>query len=160
LRQRGRASQRLLPIGGHDRTPRAAADGRIAETPLVLGHDSGPPLIVSPRTPRAGLDQHLDRSGRCHGQQSEPQQPAQLAHPWIAFPAAPATGGANRQPDLVAYRRAVHGLQHQFEVEADLQLADDDRHRSALMQRHQVAAAYLALHLEAEIFEETLDRQI
>jgi hypothetical protein len=40
----GGAGQRLLPMGRHDRPPRAATDGRIAETTLMLGHNFQAPL--------------------------------------------------------------------------------------------------------------------
>ena len=107
---------------------------------------------IAARTPGPRLDQHLDAAGRGHAEKSETQEPAQLAHARIAL-AAGARGRAHRKPDLVAGRGAVDTLQHEFEVEAELQLADHDDGRLVRPQRDQLTAADFALHVESEAFE-------
>ena len=64
------------------------------------------------------------------------------------------------RPYLVAGGGAIHGLEHQFKIEAELQLANDDDRRLAFRNGEEIAAADLAFHGEAEAFEERLDRQI
>ena len=78
----------------------------------------------------------------------------------IVLAASAAPRGADGEPDLVASGRPIDGLQHQIESEGELQLADDDRGGLLAVQRYQIAAAHLALDLEAQLFEEALDRQI
>lgn len=124
----------------------------------MLGHDFGAPLIVSPWAPGAWFDEYFNRTRGQYRQQSETKQPAELTHPGIAFPSAPLAGGANRQPNFIAGSRSVNGLQHKFQIECNLQFADDDGGRGTFMQSNEIAAAYFALHLEAKAFEETLHR--
>ena len=109
---------------------------------------------IAARPPGTRLDQHLDAAGRGHAEQAETQKPAQLAHARIAL-AAGARRRAHRKPDLVAGRGAVDALQHEFEVEAELQLADHDDAAARPPQRDQVTAADFAFHVETEAFEKT-----
>ena len=55
---------------------------------------------------------------------------------------------------------AIDRLQDQFQVEGKLQFADHHDRRIVAAERHQVAAADLALDREAELFEEAFDGQI
>ena len=76
----------------------------------------------------------------------------------VAIPAAPR--GADREPDLVGRRQPVHALEHQFEAEAELHLQDDQHGRLAVAHAHHVAAADLALGLEASGGQELLDSRV
>jgi hypothetical protein len=55
---------------------------------------------------------------------------------------------------------AIDRLQDQFEIERELEFADHHDRRIVAAQRHEVAAADLALDREAELFEEAFDGQI
>src|SRR3954447_24099376 len=103
--QRNRACERLLPVGREYRPPRGAPDCRIAAAALVLGHDLGPALRIAAWTPGTRLDQDLDFAACRYAHEPEAQQPAELAHPRVTFPATAANGGADRKPNLVADRR-------------------------------------------------------
>src|SRR5271166_6551782 len=59
-------------------------------------------------------------------------------------------GGADGEPDLVAGGCAINRLKHQFEREALLQLADHDEFGRAIGKGDEIAAAHLALDLQAE----------
>ena len=93
-------------------------DGGIAASPPVLLDDPGPPLGVAPWTPRHRLDQHLDLAAGRHAEQAEAEQAAELAHARIVLAAAAASRGTHGEPDLVARRGAVDGLQDEIEGEA------------------------------------------
>ena len=64
--------------------------------------------------------------------------------------------------DYIARQGAgtVHRLQDQFQVEGKLQFADHHDRRIVAAQRHQIAAPDLALHGEAELFQEAFDGKI
>ena len=51
-------------------------------------------------------------------------------------------------------------LQHELQVEGKLQFPDHHDRRIVAAQRHQIAAADLALDREAEVLEEAFDGQI
>jgi hypothetical protein len=57
---------------------------------------------------------------------------------------------AHGEPNFIAGGRAIDSLQDQIESEAELQLTDDDRRWLIAIERHQVAAAHLALNLELQ----------
>jgi hypothetical protein len=59
-------------------------------------------------------------------EQAETEQAAELAHPRIPFPARASQRRSHRQPDLLACGAAIDALEDEFEVEAELQLADHD----------------------------------
>ena len=139
---------------------RAAAGGGIAPAPQMLLDDPGAALGIAPWAPGDRVDQDFDLAGRQYAEQAETKEPAQFAHPRIVLTASAAPRGADGEPDLIARGRAIDGLQDQIEGESELQLADDDRGGLMAVQRHQIAAAHLALDLEAQVFEEALDRQI
>ncbi|MFK4687057.1 hypothetical protein ABIF39_008870 [Bradyrhizobium diazoefficiens] len=65
-----------------------------------------------------------------------------------------------RDPHLVGGAGAIDRLQDQFEIEGELELADHDDRWIVAAQRHEIAAANLALHGEAELFQEAFDGQI
>src|SRR6266446_177900 len=114
---------------------------------------------IAARPPRPGLDQHLDAAARRHAEQAETKQPAKFAHARVALVAAP-SGETHGEPDLIARRHPVDALQHQFEIEAELQFADDDERRFIAADRDEIAAADFALHLEAKTLEKALDREV
>src|SRR5262249_9514150 len=94
-----------------------------------------------------------------NAQQAETQQPAKPAHARIVFPPPGAFGSPDRQPNLIARRQTVDALKQEVEIEAELQLANHDD-RCAAAQSDEIAAANLAFHLEAKLFEIAFDRQI
>src|SRR4029453_2828774 len=110
---------------------------------------------IAARTPRHGLDQHLNAAARRHAEKAEAQQPAKFAHARIALAAA-APRAAHGKPDLIASRRPIDALQHKLEIEAELQFTDDDERRFLAADRDEIAATDFALHLEAETLEEAL----
>ena len=65
-----------------------------------------------------------------------------------------------RQPHLVARRDAVDALQHEFEIEAELEFANDNDRRLAGAQGQEVAAADFAFDGKTQPFEEILDGNI
>jgi len=117
-------------------------------------------LGVATRMPRHRLDEDFHLAISRHAEQTEAEQATQLAHPWIMLTPSPTSRGAHGKPDLIAGSRAIHSLQDKVEREAELQLADDDRAGFTAVKRHQIAAAYLTLDLEAQSFEEAFDRQV
>src|SRR5262249_27663404 len=157
--ERSRTRGRLLAVGGHDRRFAGSAENGIAETPPMFVNEARTAPWIAARTPRPGLDQHLDASARRHAEKAEAEQPAKLAHARIALAAA-ATGNAHGEPDLIASRRPIDALQHKLEMEAELQFADDDERRLLAADRDEVASADFALHLEAEGLEEALHREV
>ena len=159
-REGGRTSKCLLAIGRHDGTTRATPNSGVTLAPLVFGNDGGSALGVAPRSPRDGLDKDLDLIAGGHREQPEAEQPTELLHASVVLAATTAAGGANCQPHLIASRRAIDGLQNKVEGEGEFQLADDNGGRGTVSYGHQIAAANLALHLEAKPLEEALHRRI
>ena len=115
-------------------------------------HEARSTLGIAARTPRPRLDQHLDAAGHGHAEKAETQEPAQLTHARIALTAG-TRRRTNREPDFIASRCAVDPLEDEFEVEAELELTDDDERRLARAQCDQIAAADFAFHVESEPFE-------
>ena len=106
------------------------------------------------------LDQHLDVAAAGDREHAEAEPAAQIAIARVALAALAARRHPGGQPDLVGGGGAIDRLQHQFEIEGKLQFADHHDRRLVAAQRHQVAAADLALDREAEVFEEAFDGQI
>ena len=71
-----------------------------------------------------------------------------------------AGGQFGGEPDLVTGGGAVNRLQDQLEIEGELQFADHHDRGIVAAQRHEIAAADLALDGEAEVFEKPFDRQV
>jgi putative tryptophan/tyrosine transport system substrate-binding protein len=69
-------------------------------------------------------------------------------HARIAL-AAGSCRGTDGEPDFIAGRRAVDSLKNEFEIEAELQLTDDNQRRFVATERYEIATADLALHVEA-----------
>jgi hypothetical protein len=116
-------------------------------------------LGIAARTPRPRLDQHLDAAGHGHAEKAETQEPAQLTHPRIALTAG-SRRRTDREPDFVASRCAVDPLEDEFEVEAELELADDDERWLVRPQRDQIAAADFTFDVESEAFEKAFHRAV
>ena len=114
---------------------------------------------IAARPPRAGLDQHLDVTRRRDAEKSKTQQPAKLTHARITRAAA-ATRHAHSKPDLIAGGAAIDTLQHELEIEAKLQLANDYERRFFAANSNEIAAADFAFNLEAETLEEALHREV
>ena len=152
--------QRLLAIGGHDRLTRNAACDGVALPLAMFGDDRGPALRITPRSPGHGLDDDVDPASSGHGQKPEAKETTKLLDASIILATATAARGAHGQPNLIAGCRAIDRLQNKIKGEGQFQLADDDGDRFAFSKGHQIAAADLALDVEAEPFEKALDRKI
>jgi len=160
LRERRRAGECLLSICGHDGRSRAAAEGGVAVAASMLVDEPRSMLGVAARPPRTGLDENFDPSGGKHAEKTEAEQPAEFADAGIALATAAARGGAHGEPYFVTGRRAIDALQHELEVEAFLQLTDDDQRRLAALERNQIALLDLSLDLIAEALEKAFHGQI
>jgi len=114
---------------------------------------------IATRPPWAGLDERLDAASRRYAEKSKTQEPAKLAHARIIRVAA-ATRHAYGEPDLIASRAAVDALQHQLQIEAELQLPNDEDGRFVAANSDEIAATDFAFDLEAETLEEALHREI
>ena len=68
------AVERLLPVSGHDRPPRTAANSRIAPALPMLLDDARPPLRVAPGSPRLRFHDDLDLAPCGYGNQAESKQ--------------------------------------------------------------------------------------
>ena len=90
----------------------------------------------------------------------KPRKSTELFHAGVVLPAAPPLGGADGEPDLVAGGCAINGLKHQFEREALLHLADHDQFGRAFGKGDEIAAAHLALDLQAEPLQMDFYRSI
>ena len=91
---------------------------------------------------------------------AEAEPPAQIAIPRVALAALAAGRNLGRDPYLVGSTGAIDRLQDQFQIEGELELSNHDNGRIIAAQRHEVTAADLALHREAELFEEAFDGRI
>src|SRR4051812_25227397 len=78
--QRSRTRQRLLPVGGHDRDFRGAAERWIAEPAAMLVEKPRAAFGVAARPPWPRLDQDFDPAAARHAKQPKAQETAQLAH--------------------------------------------------------------------------------
>ena len=103
---------------------------------------------------------HLDVAGIGHREHAETEPAAQIAIARVALASLAARRHFCRQPDLVGGAGAIDRLQDQFQIEGKLQFADHHDRRIVAAERHQIAAADLALDREAELFEEAFDGQI
>jgi uncharacterized protein YfaQ (DUF2300 family) len=115
---------------------------------------------IAARSPRTRLDQYVHLASRRYAEQSEPEEPAKAPYARILFSTAAALRKPDRQPDLVGSCRTVNTLQHEVQIEAEFQLADDDDRRTVATQGNEVTAADLTLHVKSEGLEEPFDGQI
>src|SRR5262245_64380906 len=106
----------------------------------MLLDEARPPPRITARTPRPRLDQNIHPAAGGDGEQPEAEEPAQLAHARIVRATA-AGRCAHREPDLVACGGAVDALEHELEVEGELELAHNHDRRLVPAQRHQITAA-------------------
>ena len=160
LRQCGGAGESTLAIGRHDRRPRPPAFGGIAAPALVFFDETGPAPRIFARHRRGWTNQHLDFPVRQYPEQAKTEPSTEVAKSGVAFTPFPARREAGGQPNFVAGVRAVDPLQHELEIESQLELTDHDDRRVVALQRYQITAADLALDDEAEPFEEGFDRPI
>ena len=118
--------ERLLTIGRHLWRPgRTARDG-IPLAATMLLDNARTPFGVAPGLPWRGSHHHVDPALGGDGEKAETQEPTELLHARVVFPAAPPLGGRDSEPDLVTGGCAINGLKHQFEREASLHLTDHD----------------------------------
>jgi hypothetical protein len=150
-------SKRLLTIGSHLGHPgRTAHDGIPLATTMLL-NDARTPFGIAPRLPWRWLCDHVDPPLCGDGEKAKAEESTELLYARVVLPAPPPLGGADSEPDLVAGGCAINGLKHQFEREALLHLADHDEFRRAIGKGDEIAAAYLALDLQAEPLQMALD---
>ncbi len=113
-------------------------------------------LGVAPRLIRGRFHQDFDPSlRRRHRQQPEPQHPAEPVRSAVTVPAPFCRG--DRQPDVVGGAHAVEALQHEFQGEAEVELADHEDGRFGIADGDDVAAPDLPFDGEALGFEEGFD---
>lgn len=91
---------------------------------------------------------------------AETQPPAQIAEAGITFAASRARRKPGREPDLVAGGRPVDALQDKFQIEGELQLADDDEREIIPSQPDEIATADLALDRVSQALEKVFDGQV
>ena len=107
-----------------------------------------------------GGNDHLDltRCGDC--EHAEAQAAAEIAVTRVALASLAARRQSGGKPDFVTGAGAIDRLQDQFEIEGELQFADDHDRRFVTAERHKVATADLALDRKAELLEKSFDGQI
>jgi hypothetical protein len=115
---------------------------------------------VAPRLPWRWLRHHVNQALRVDGKKAKAQESTELLHAGVVLPATPLLGGPNGEPNLVAGGCPINGLKHQFEREALLHLANHDQFGRAIGKGDEIAAAHLALDLQAEFLEIELYRWI
>ena len=126
----------------------------------MLGHQPRALFGIAPRRRGRRLDDHLDIAAVGHRQHAKAEPAAQIAIAGIALAALAACRQFCGEPDLIGRSGTIDRLQDQFEIERQLQFADHHDRRIVAGERHQVAAADLALDGKAELFEEVFDGQI
>jgi uncharacterized protein (DUF1810 family) len=157
--QTGSASERTLPIGGHDRLAGRAASRRIAPAPIVLVKDPPTPLLILPRAIGTRLGQHLDPIALdVDREQAETNEPTEPMHP--AVPVATAPRRRHGEPHLISRSGSIHRLQQEIEAESELHFDDRQPRRHRVANGDDVAAANLALDGKPGLFEEMLDGRI
>ncbi len=107
-----------------------------------------------------GRDQDFDAARVGDAKHAEAEPPAEIAEPGVALAALAALRDPGGDPDFVAGGGAVDRLQHEFEIEGELEFADDHDRGLVADQRQEIAAADLSLDGRAEVFEEGLDRGV
>src|SRR3954470_981485 len=160
LRHGRRAEERALREGRQEGRTRSAAGHGVAARSPVLRHQPGLALAVVARCGCGRADEELDLAPFCDAQHAEAEPPAKVAESCIAFAPLAPLRDTGREPHLVGDAGTVDRLQHELEVEAELQLCDHHHGTvRAILQSEDVATADLALDAEAEPLEEALDRE-
>jgi hypothetical protein len=118
------------------------------------------PFGIASRLPWRRLRDHIDAAPGGDGEKAEAQESTELLHARVVLPATPPLGGADSEPDLIAGRCAINGLKHEFEREALLHLTDHDEFRRAIGKGDEIAAAHLALDLQAQPLQMALYRWV
>ena len=95
-----------------------------------------------------------------HAEQAKPEAAAEVAKARVVLAALAANGHACGEPDLVARGHPVYPLEDKFEIELQLQFANDHDGRRIGAQCEQVAAADLALDHESQAFEKPFYRAV
>ena len=122
---------------------------------LVQKHRAA--LGIAPRQEGGRAEKDVDPIVGADPKEPEAEPPAEIAEPRVGLSPFAADREPRGQPDLVAGRGAVDALQDELEIERLLEFAHHEHRRLAFAQAEQVAAADLALHGEAEPFEEAFD---
>src|SRR5262249_42345280 len=107
------------------------------------------------------LDRTVDWRCRIDRHQAEAEAAAELAHRAVVRRgglAAVADAARHGKIDCIAERQALNALEHEREVEAQLQLDDDERLLAA--PRDEIAAPDLALDVVALLLKEALHRGV
>src|SRR5262249_33216354 len=159
------AAQRLLAVGSDDPDAAHAAGVVVPNAPCVLAEQERGAALVLARPVRQRVEHDLDGAvdWRCRidGHQAEAKATAELAHRAVVRRgglAAVADAARHGKIDGIAERQALDALEHERQVEAQLQLDDDERFLAA--SRDEIAAPDLALDVVALPLEEALHRQI
>jgi hypothetical protein len=152
--------KRLLSIGGHLGHPSRTPHNGIPLPPTMLLDDARTSFGVAPRLPWRRLRHYVNPTLGGDSEKAKAEKSAELFHTGVILPAPSPFGGADREPNLIAGGRAINGLKDQFQREALLHLADHDDFGQAIGKRHEIAAAYLPLYLQAEPLQMELDGRI
>jgi hypothetical protein len=115
---------------------------------------------IAARLRRVGTDENMHFAVRRNSQHPEAESSAEIAKARIALASFSARRQARREPDFVAGWRAIDGLQHEFKIEVELQLADHDDGREVRAESDEIAMAYFPFDGKTEAFEELFDRLI
>jgi len=118
------------------------------------------PLGITTWAPSAGLDQQLYLTCPRDSEQAETKEPAQLPYSRVVLAATAADRCANGKPNFIAGLRSINALQYKVEVEPEFQLADNYYERRPILQRDEVTAADLALHVKAQVLQEAFDWKV
>ena len=108
--------------------------------------------------PARRLHQDFNPFSLRYPEEAKAQQATELANPRIALPSS--RGAANRKPDLVARGGPIDALQYEFQVEAEFEFGDHNKAWRAIFEGDNIAAANLALYLEAELLKKAFNGEV
>lgn len=83
---------------------------------------------------------------------------AKLANSRIAL--ASPNRAANCEPDFVADRHSVDPLQHELQIEVQLELGNHDHKRCITSKRDDITPVNLAFDFEAELLKKAFDGEV
>ncbi len=155
-----RAGDAVLPIGGHDGLPVATTLVGISDSPAMLFKEPRASLGIAPG--RCGKGRHHDMNGVVviNAQHTEAKPTAQITVAHILLPPLARAGKPRGEPNLVARRCTVDGLEKQFEIERQLHLADHEEGRLHTPDTYQVTAIDLPFDNKAQPFHEAFEGQV